>query len=109
MKLWAELGVTVALTVCSPASVVMAQPPPPPPAHVVIVVEENHAYDDVMGSKSAPYINSLANSGTLMTRSFAVTHPSEPNYLALFAGDTLGLASDACPSAPAPPPTWRRS
>jgi acid phosphatase len=32
-----------------------------------------------------------------MTQSFAVTHPSEPNYLALFSGATQGLTSDACP------------
>jgi acid phosphatase len=69
----------------------------PTPAHVVIVMEENHAYSQIIGSGSAPYINSLANSGALMTQSYAITHPSEPNYLALFAGSTFGLSSDACP------------
>jgi acid phosphatase len=69
----------------------------PTPAHVVIVMEENHAYSQIIGSSSAPYINSLANSGALMTQSYAITHPSEPNYLALFAGSTFGLSSDACP------------
>ena len=69
----------------------------PTPAHVVVVVEENRSAAGIIGNKSAPYINSLAANGALMTQSFAITHPSEPNYLALFAGDTLGLASDACP------------
>jgi hypothetical protein len=69
----------------------------PSPAHVVIVVEENHSSSAVMGNKSAPYMNSLAANGALMTQSYAVTHPSEPNYLALFAGSTFELASDACP------------
>ena len=69
----------------------------PTPAHVVVVVEENRSAAGIIGNKSAPYINSLATDGALMTQSFAITHPSEPNYLALFAGDTLGLASDACP------------
>jgi acid phosphatase len=32
-----------------------------------------------------------------MTQAYAEAHPSEPNYLALFAGDTFGLNSDACP------------
>ena len=32
-----------------------------------------------------------------MTQSFAEAHPSEPNYLALFSGNTFGLTSDACP------------
>ncbi|WP_084728691.1 alkaline phosphatase family protein [Streptacidiphilus neutrinimicus] len=66
-------------------------------SHVVVVMEENHAYNEIIGSSSAPYINSLANGGALMTQSFAVTHPSEPNYMALFAGSTFGLSSDKCP------------
>lgn len=65
--------------------------------HVVMVIEENRSYDAVAGAVSAPYINSLARQGALFTDSHAVSHPSEPNYLALFAGDTFGLASDACP------------
>lgn len=69
----------------------------PAAAHVVIVVEENHSYGQIIGSRDAPYLNSLAASGALMTSSYAVAHPSEPNYLALFAGSTFGLESDACP------------
>jgi acid phosphatase len=69
----------------------------PSPAHVVVVVEENHSNTGVVGNKSAPYINWLAANGALMTQSYAVSHPSEPNYLALFAGSTFELASDACP------------
>ena len=66
-------------------------------SRVVVVVEENHTATSVLGSKDAPFINSLASGGALMTRSYAVTHPSQPNYLALFAGDTFGVDSDACP------------
>ena len=69
----------------------------PTPAHVVVVVEENRSAAGIIGNKSAPYVNWLVTNGALMTQSFAITHPSEPNYLALFAGDTFGLASDACP------------
>ncbi|MEY9846631.1 alkaline phosphatase family protein [Streptacidiphilus sp. MAP5-3] len=69
----------------------------PTPAHIVVVMEENHSYSDIIGSSDAPYINSLATGGALMTQSFAVTHPSEPNYMALFAGSDFGLSSDACP------------
>ncbi|MDH6125740.1 alkaline phosphatase family protein [Kitasatospora sp. GP82] len=70
----------------------------PAPAHVVVVMEENHSYDDIIGdTNDAPYINSLASQGALMTSSFGVSHPSEPNYMALFAGSTFGLKSDACP------------
>ncbi|MDH6108752.1 hypothetical protein P3T36_002327 [Kitasatospora sp. MAP12-15] len=66
-------------------------------AHVVVVMEENHSFDDIIGNTDAPYINSLADQGALMTSSFGVSHPSEPNYMALFGGSTFGLSSDACP------------
>ncbi len=69
----------------------------PSPAHVVIVVEENRSYSNVIGNASAPYINSLAAGGASMTQSFAEVHPSEPNYLALFAGSTLGVKENSCP------------
>ena len=65
--------------------------------HIVIVVEENHAASQIVGNKSAPFINALAAGGALMTQSYAIAHPSQPNYLALFAGDTFGVDSDACP------------
>jgi hypothetical protein len=70
----------------------------PKPAHVVVVMEENHSYSDIIGDTTdAPYINSLASQGALMTSSYAVTHPSEPNYMALFSGATDGLTADTCP------------
>lgn len=69
----------------------------PHPDHVVIVIEENHSYSQIIGSSSAPYINSLASKGAVLTNAHAITHPSEPNYLALFAGSTFGLADDSCP------------
>lgn len=66
-------------------------------SQVVVVIEENHTASSVLGNKDAPFINSLASGGAVMTRSYAVAHPSQPNYLALFAGDTFGVDSDVCP------------
>ena len=66
-------------------------------ARVVVVVEENHAAGSIIGNTAAPFINALVAGGALMTQSFGVTHPSQPNYLALFAGDTFGVTSNACP------------
>ena len=74
-----------------------ADPKLPHPAHVVLVIEENRAFTQIMGSGDAPYINSLAGQGALMTQSYAVAHPSEPNYVALFSGDTQGVTDDSCP------------
>ena len=72
----------------------------PVPDHVVLAIEENHAYSQIIGSSSAPYINSLAQSGALFTQSYAIEHPSEPNYLDLFSGSNQGVTSDACPVGP---------
>ena len=69
----------------------------PRPDHVVVVVMENRAYGEVIGASSAPYINSLKAGGADFSHSYAVTHPSEPNYLALFSGSTQGLTDDSCP------------
>jgi phosphatidylinositol-3-phosphatase len=70
----------------------------PEPAHTVVVVMENHSYADIIGNPDAPFINDLARRGALFTRSYAITHPSEPNYLALFSGSTQGVADDGCPN-----------
>lgn len=69
----------------------------PVPAHVVVVVEENHGYSQIIGSPQAPYINTLASEGALFTSSYAITHPSQPNYLDLFSGSNQGVTDDSCP------------
>jgi phosphatidylinositol-3-phosphatase len=68
----------------------------PAPDHTVVVVMENHAYSQVIGSSSAPYINSLKTGGADLTASYGITHPSQPNYFALFSGATQGITSDSC-------------
>jgi hypothetical protein len=75
----------------------VAQTSIPSPSHVVVVMEENHSYSEIMGSSQAPYINTLASVGAVFTHSYGVSHPSEPNYLALFSGSTHGVTTDNCP------------
>lgn len=75
----------------------------PSPAHVIVVMEENHGYDEIIGSKQAPYISSLAAAGASFTDAHAITHPSLPNYLALFSGATQGVRDDSCPHSFAAP------
>lgn len=67
------------------------------PNHIVIVIEENKSFSQIIGSKDAPYINELAKHGALFTQSYGITHPSQPNYLALFSGTTRGISSNTCP------------
>lgn len=79
------------------ARITLAAAAIPQPAHIVIVVEENRSEANIIGNKAAPFITALAASGANMVQSFAETHPSEPNYLAMFAGNTFGVSSDRCP------------
>jgi phospholipase C len=69
----------------------------PPFKHVVLVIFENRAFSQVMGTSSASYFNQLAKGGANFTNSHAITHPSQPNYLALYSGSTHGLSNDSCP------------
>jgi hypothetical protein len=84
----------------TPAPTPAAPPPAPRPvavpsfSHVFVIVMENHEYGSVIGSSAAPYANGLAASYGLATNYYGASHPSLPNYLALTAGSTFGIASD---------------
>ena len=69
----------------------------PRPKHVMVAIFENEDVDNVVGSADAPYLTSLARSAATLTDAHGVTHPSEPNYLALFSGSTHGVTDDRCP------------
>jgi len=94
---------TVAAPAAAPTVAATRATPPPPPrvagtvpsfSHVFVIVMENHEYDSVIGNPAAPYTNGLVTSYGLATNYFAASHPSLPNYLALTAGSTFGIASD---------------
>src|SRR3977135_4226927 len=63
-------------------------------SRVIVIVMENAEYGEVIGNFRAPFVNALAQRYGLMTDSFAITHPSLPNYLALTSGSTAGIHSD---------------
>ena len=58
----------------------------PQPDHVVVVILENHSFDQIIDPGRAPFIYSLAANSALFVNAFAVAHPSQPNYFALFSG-----------------------
>jgi acid phosphatase len=70
----------------------------PRPAHVVVIVEENKSLEQIDGSDRATFINAIAKRGAFFVHAHGVTHPSLPNYLALFAGVT-NTNGDGCPAA----------
>ena len=55
---------------------------------------ENQGYGSIVGNSAAPFINGLITRYGLATAYDAVTHPSEPNYLALLSGSTQGVTDD---------------
>ncbi len=71
----------------------------PIPDHIVIVILENHAYSQIIGSTAAPYINTLVSdaNSALFTKSYAIEHPSQPNYLDLYSGCNQGVTDDFTP------------
>ena len=68
----------------------------PTPTHVIVLIDENHAYSQIIGSSSCPYINSwLSDSNTaLFDNSYGLTHPSQPNYLLFYSGNNQGVTTD---------------
>lgn len=95
MRCWSAIALSAAV-IFSPARAGTL----PRPDHVVVVVEENRGYGQIMDSLNInSYIHALAIRGTLFTQSYGVTHPSQPNYLALFSGVTHGITNNACPNS----------
>ena len=63
-------------------------------SHVVVIVMENKEQSDVLGNRDAPYVNRLRRRSGTATRSYGVTHPSLPNYIALISGSTQGITNN---------------
>jgi hypothetical protein len=85
--------IAVALGLCSLPAVAAL----PRPAHVIVIVEENKSLAQIDRSGRASFINGIAARGALFVDAHGVTHPSLPNYLALFAGVT-NTNGDGCPA-----------
>jgi len=71
----------------------------PCPDHIVVVIEENKGYGDIIGSANAPYLNALVTQGALLTKFYAEHHPSQPNYMEIFSGNSQGVFNDSCPKS----------
>ena len=89
-----------AATTASPSAPSYGAPPAPARAtvpafsHIFVIAMENHEYGSVIGRPDSPFVNNLAATYGLATNYFAASHPSLPNYFALTAGSTFGIASD---------------
>jgi hypothetical protein len=63
-------------------------------SHVVVLVMENKEQSDVLGNGDAGYFDRLRRRSGDATRSYGVTHPSLPNYIALVSGSTQGITGN---------------
>jgi hypothetical protein len=61
---------------------------------VFIIVLENHSAKGVIGDPNTPYITSLAQRYGEAANYFGVTHPSEPNYIAMTSGSNWFTNND---------------
>jgi acid phosphatase len=89
-----SLAAAAAVIGFSPASALATATPAAHYDHVFVIVEENHSFMDVIGNPAAPNLNALASRYGLATQYYGVTHPSEPNYVALLGGSPFGVKSD---------------
>ena len=81
----AALSFVLALALPRPASAAPAF------SKVLVVVLENADYDK---ASAQPFLTALAARGAALTAYKGVGHPSQPNYVAMIAGDTLGVKDD---------------
>src|ERR1041385_4552218 len=59
-----------------------------------VIVLENHSQKSVIGDPNTPFITSLAHKYGEAADYFGVTHPSEPNYIAMIGGSNWFTNND---------------
>lgn len=88
--------------------------------HVIWIFMENHSFSTIIGSRQAPFINSMAHKCGLAINYHNITHPSLPNYVAATSGvgysalarflsdcDPAGSCLTSAPSIFGQGETWR--
>lgn len=88
------LSVLLTATLLLAPATQAAVSPSPALKHVWVIVLENHSLPDTIGNASMPVVNRLARTYGYAANFTGVAHPSLPNYVAMIAGDTMGLTSD---------------
>ncbi|MEO7925412.1 MAG: alkaline phosphatase family protein [Saprospiraceae bacterium] len=73
----------------------------PVPDHIVIVILEDHEYPQIVNSPAAPFITTMAadTPTAVLLHSFAITHPSQPNFLDLYSGCNQGVTDNNVPAS----------
>jgi phosphatidylinositol-3-phosphatase len=63
---------------------------------VLVVIEENHTLEEMRQGMS--FLSGLSHRYGYATHWSAITHPSEPNYLAIVGGSTFAIRDDGSPA-----------
>ena len=77
---------------------------------VLVIMEENHSETEALAQM--PVLTSYADQYGQATDYSAISHPSLPNYVAIWSGDTQGITSDCSVAAscqPAGPTVWSQT
>jgi phospholipase C len=96
MKSKIATTVALAMSVAAPA-IAHEDADVPHLDHVFVVMMENHAYSQIIGNASAPFINAYATQANLAKNYFGVGHPSLTNYLEVVGGSNFGVVNDNSP------------
>jgi hypothetical protein len=81
---WTLFWVTFSLSVHAAST-------PPAFKKVLLIVLENTDYSH---ASKQPFLKNLISRGTVFMNFLAESHPSLPNYIAMIAGDTMGIRDD---------------
>jgi len=65
--------------------------------HVFVIMMENHAYAQIVGNPSSPFVNTYMKQANTATKYFAIAHPSLTNYLEVVGGSNFGVLNDNSP------------
>jgi hypothetical protein len=92
-----------ALAGCTGAvPVATSVPPADGYTKVMVIMEENHGYDQIIGSRDAPYLNELATTygtATHLDAGYPPGCPSLAAYIILTSGTDAGICDDRAPKA----------
>jgi phosphatidylinositol-3-phosphatase len=69
------------------------------PPKIMVVMMENESNSNIIGNPALPYVTNLAADYGSATQSYALAHPSLPNYLELVSGSNESVTDDNPPSA----------
>ncbi|HEU0192435.1 MAG TPA: alkaline phosphatase family protein [Mycobacterium sp.] len=63
--------------------------------HVFLIYLENQGNGAIVGNPNAPYFNSLIKTGDFDSNYYALSHPSNPNYIRIMGGSDFGIDYNA--------------